>query len=123
MNRQLKFRAWDGVRMTTSGIMFNNSNGCIEVPKEASFGGILTTKYEVMQFTGLTDKNGEQVFEGDIVQAYRSGQKFKGDIYLIKYDERQFIMASTIDETNIDCIWFFDFEIIGNIYENSNLLK
>ena len=31
-------------------------------------------------------------------------------------------MAQNVDDTSMDCIWYYDFEIIGNIYENPDLL-
>lgn len=77
----------------------------------------------LMQYTGLKDKNGKELYEGDIVQGYRSGQKFKNDIYFISYDENSFIMASRKNEKRMDCIWIYDFEIIGNIYKNPKLIK
>ena len=75
----------------------------------------------VGQYTGLTDKNGKKIFEGDIIKADNwLHQNMK--IYTIVFEDSGFY-AKHKDE---DC-WNFDhlenIEIIGNIYDNPELLK
>ena len=80
----------------------------------------------VGQFTGLTDKNGKKIFEGDIVQYYGT---YPLEVYIEKghtkirwYDT---ISASKYDELffSIDREGYGECEIIGNIYDNPELLK
>lgn len=75
----------------------------------------------VGQYTGLTDKYGEKIFEGDIVK-----RNWLGGIYHygICYDKG---LASFIGQRNAKFVTFDydadEFEIIGNVYDNPELLK
>ena len=75
---------------------------------------------EWMQFTGLLDKNGKEIYEGDVV---RLGSLLVGEV---KFDEGEFALFCTVRgapwrDSLITSIEYR--EIIGNIYENSDLLK
>ena len=83
----------------------------------------------VGQYTGLTDKNGTRIFEGDILQVCRGNDIDTG---YVLYDER---MASySISVTKNECLLFIDWfiakqednrvwiEVIGNIHDNPELL-
>ena len=74
----------------------------------------------VGQYTGLTDKNGKKIFEGDIVKRFWFG---KMCVYQIDYDNG---LASFIGRAGMKFTTFDydseEFEVIGNIYDNPELL-
>ena len=70
----------------------------------------------VGQYTGLTDKNGVKIFEGDII-------RFEDDIGYVIYncDDASFLVDSPNRYISMD--YSSDFEIIGNIHDNPGLLE
>ena len=78
----------------------------------------------VGQYTGLTDKNGNKIFEGDIVKTDKFSEPNKQ--YVIKYD-LQFGAFIGQDKYNAYFVTFDgdsdQFEIISNIHDNPELLK
>lgn len=78
----------------------------------------------VGQYTGLKDKNGKRIFEGDIVKTDKFSEPNKQ--YIIKYD-LQFGAFIGQDRYNVYFVTFDgdsgEFEVIGNIYDNPELLE
>jgi YopX protein. len=81
----------------------------------------LQKDYSVMQFTGLTDKNGKEIYEGDVLKRY-------GEIAVVEWNNDQ-CGFMPLNNYNHCCgregDWSGDggdIEVVGNIYENPELL-
>ena len=131
---ELKFRVWNGSEMEHNimvgkfGIFYvNPSNNGIDENDTASLSPF-NTKYHddipLMRFTGLIDKNGKEIWEGDIVRcSYGTGKViFNVGCYMVSwlddleaYNEFLFSRKGTYKRKNDE-----EFEVIGNIYQNPN---
>lgn len=79
-----------------------------------------------MQSTGLFDRNGTEIFEGDILKVTDTFDETEGSIEVVFYSQGQALFATKDIDKNIYKLCntlMFDVEIIGNIYEDSELLN
>ena len=116
--REILFRGKDIAGNWHYGVplVFTEDYVCITAPHTYSKKVEANT---VGQYTGLTDKNGKKIFEGDICQ-HRSYYSDNIVISVVTYTDGQFL--ALVDE-NSGFNLSDKLEIIGNIHDNSELLK
>ena len=97
------------------GIVYDDTRVWIDT---VYYGQIAVDKETVGQYTGLHDKNGKEIYEGDIVKGtfYGGPMPIYDYVFEIYWDEKtKGFMANYFEAT--EC------EVIGNIYENKELLN
>jgi len=104
--REIKFRAWDLVAKKFYYV------------DVWSFHILAENCDDVQQFTGLHDKNGKEIYEGDILKI-GYGYAEQADSYIVE-DLRELYADTQIDDSYC---FITSMKIIGNMYENPELLK
>lgn len=118
--REIKFRVWDnqgdfywgeGEGMDFKKIAFNFYDSLFE-----------ECRLVFQQYTGLLDKNGVEIYEGDIIKATSDQYTNENFIGKVIFDEGYF--CTWVNKNDIRGIWTGDdIEVIGNIFENKDLLE
>jgi len=144
MAREIKFRAWDDLnKKWLLGYEYKNLGGfsltgeCVLL---GEWGGVFDTfmfgkdgkkwdDLKIMQFTGMKDKNDKEVYDGEIVTYKRSIGNWIGQYMItthkIVFNEEifAFVMEYGSQYIKLRKHWGYEYEVIGNIYQNQELLK
>ena len=138
--KDIRFRAWDkiGKRMGEvnyikySNVQYNQVSARFKQNEKTVDEGFNYGDKDgcdniiLMQYTGLKDKNGVEIYEGDIVTVFDAGEVFTG---IVAYDLEECDFKATNGEEDYGNNFSYigsvieEIEVIGNIYENPELLK
>ena len=121
--REIKFRAWDKKKRT----MLWDDDFVISEGKPVSvFGGEMDFRIDgiLMQYTGLKDKNGKEIYEGDILRISAAANDKESWINPVEFEDGCFIVREAFS-TMLFCVGqeACNLEVIGDIYENPELLN
>lgn len=138
MNDRFKYRCWDkqikkmrygDIQLSCSGLPFT---------LEATSEGLKVVdidNIEIMQCTGLKDKKSQLIYEGDIVKTKFVGRDIPEhkvnvadyDFFIVIFEKALFRLEKTNPDRWFSCFYIAgreqQFEVIGNIYENPELLE
>lgn len=143
MQDRFRYRVFDNDDRKMHDVIFlNYENNSVEWyndnnKKRAAFIGEVPT----LQCTGLMDKNGREIYDGDILNLYVSSKKLYR--YQVKYEIGSFMLVSQDEIFDFPNVWnsnvyplsqlYFEYqneenyieqcEVVGNIYENPELLE
>jgi uncharacterized phage protein (TIGR01671 family) len=131
--RDIKFRAWDGQQMVSPEYIDRNGKAHWKADSIPTISSI------VMQFTGLHDKTGKEIYEGDIIRQMGTDWDRDSDPNDPEYEKepqkeimrdivsldrfRFWLQNESFGWEGEDRIEPSDCEVIGNIYENPDLLE
>lgn len=133
--KQIEFRCWnvDENRMDIPSMLdFINSGYWVQTGQSSEHGFWVYPPEEfiLLRFTGLYDKNGKEIYEGDIVKTYHNfilivAFEYGAFVLKNKQDTHCAVLGWQSDYESNEMDWadLDDIEVIGNIYENKELLN
>lgn len=132
--RTIKFRIWDYQKMIypdTEHYFQNAIFWNIKMTEEKSIDKDLVTNYSLMQFTGFHDKTGKEIYDGDIIGDWVEvdGKMEQSRQVVFWHEEGQWMLDNSFHQDRSHFFSLagelkdFEYEIIGNIHENPELLN
>ena len=141
--RSIKFRGKfvyanaDGSLIWIYGSLFQTDTlrnvGKAKIFKTDTYDGVIANNEVILgtvgQFTGIVDRNGVEIYEGDIIQTYDSkGKPILHEVYYLESEARfatKLIGYENLNEGSLSQKWIneLNFEVIGNIFDNRELLQ
>lgn len=107
--------------------------GKAKIFKTVTYDGTIDNNEVILgtvgQFTGIVDRNGVEIYEGDIIQTYDSkGKPILHEVYYLESEARfatKLIGYENLNEGSLTQKWINElgFEVIGNIFDNRELLQ
>lgn len=128
MNRIIKFRIWDkrlkkfleGCELDDICLSYDGDVLILE-GRELN----LLAECEIQQFTGLSDKNGKEIYEGDIINCIGQGILFSDELIgEVEFQDFEYVIVTNDNKWPVASFKVLaDKQIIGNIFENPELIK
>lgn len=128
MSREIKFRAWSKVAKKMANVSMMGMGMYLLETEDGHSGSSDLEDIEIMQYTGLKDKNGKEIYEGDILDD-GGVIEFRDDL---NWDSggsvhSGFFSTSGYEYEESGCLSYHyqigEYEVVGNIYENPGLVK
>lgn len=140
--REIKFRAWDKTENKMMGweeLCDEDKNGSGDGEHLVDyFNAVFSNVEPLMQYTGLKDKNGKEIYEGDVLMSEAdegiavvsyNADMARFEIEIFAYDIFTGENSEEVESDTLSVVDSYEFrdwngaEVIGNIYENPDLLK
>jgi len=131
---KIKFRLWDKGTELHRQRMINFEEVLKTQTLTTLFGDKKSNRFEILLYTGLKDKNDNEIYEGDILEVYNQSESklhFKGIVvwcdkyakFVLKLNDYEELGCKPYADFWEICDCSYNIYIKGNIYENKNLLK
>lgn len=115
---RFKFRVWNNRKNEYEDDLYDEAGDLQITCVNKIFEEYISDGCIIEQCTGLKDKNGKLIYEGDLI-------KIDGDVAVIKWSDyyARFMLESSEDNFDFETTYAEECKVIGNIHENADLLE